>query len=73
MITTSTGATVRVDTIDEQTVIILDHPAAPDDMRNLEAGRIVEGMGFQPAPFAEYALRPEMLRAIADLVDGLGK
>lgn len=73
MITTSTGSTVRLDTIDEETVIILDSLHAPEDMRNHVAGRVVEGFGFQPVPFALYALRPEVLRAIADLVDGLVK
>jgi len=50
-------------------LIILDHPDAPADMRNLEVGRVVEG-GFQPAPFLAAGMRPETLRAIADLIDG---
>ena len=70
MITTSSGTTVDVQKIDGEQVIILDHPDAPEDMRNIEAGRIVEGMGFQPAPFALFALRPEVLRVIAGLVEG---
>jgi hypothetical protein len=51
------------------TLVIVDHPDAPPDMRHKEAGRIVDG-GFQPAPLAAFALRPETLRAIATLIEG---
>lgn len=69
LITTSTGTTIHTAPSEHGTMIILDHPAAPDDMRCIEAGRIVEGGGFQPAPFAVWAASPETLRAIADLID----
>lgn len=69
-ITLSTGGTVRLAQRSGDTVIILDDPAAPEDLRNTEAGRIIMG-GFQPAPFAAIAVRPETLRAIADLVEGV--
>lgn len=64
-ITTSTGSTVTLNDVGR---VVLDHPDAPDDMRHQEAGRVIDG-GFQPAPFAEWALRPEMLRALADLIE----
>ena len=72
-ITTSTGSTVKIEHVHDDLVIVLDHPEAPKGMRNHMAGRIVEGIGFQPAPFAAYALRPEVLRVIADLIEGQGK
>lgn len=73
MITLSNGTTVDVKQVDGDQVVILDNPQAPDNMRNVEAGRIVDfggASGFQPAPFALYALRPEALRVIAGLVEG---
>jgi len=69
MITTPHGTTVRIEQHPTGALVILDHPAAPADMRNHEAGRIIGG-GFQPAPFAEFGLRPDVLRAIADLIEG---
>lgn len=68
--TTSGGTTVRVVTHETtgDRVVILDHRDAPDDMRNTEAGRVLDG-GFQPAPFVAWALTPNTLRAIADLVE----
>lgn len=70
MITTSTGTNVWVTTREAtgDRIIVLDNPAAPDDMRMNEAGRILPG-GFQPAPFAAFGLTPEALRAIADLTE----
>lgn len=69
-ITTSTGTDVYVTTREatRDRIVVLDNPAAPEDMRHCEAGRVIDG-GFQPAPFAAWALRPEVLRAIADLID----
>lgn len=67
-ITTSTGTTVTLAERRGDTVILLDHPNAPADMRNTEAGRIVDG-SFQPAIFAAWSMQPEALRTIADLID----
>lgn len=67
-ITTSTGTTITLTDLDDMTLVHLDHPSAPADMRNMEAGRILDG-GFQPAPFADWALTPVTLRAIADLIE----
>lgn len=64
-ITTEHGTTVVLDEFDR---IFLAHPDAPEDMRNLEAGRILNG-GFQPIMFPQYALRPAVLRAIAELTE----
>lgn len=68
--TTRTGTTVWVTTRETtgDRIIVLDNPAAPTDMQMTEAGRIING-GFQPAPFAAWALRPEVLNAIADLIE----
>lgn len=67
--TTSTGSTITLrDDEHNGQLVILDHPEAPSDMRDLEAGRVIDG-GFQPAPFAAFALSPEALRAIADLIE----
>lgn len=67
-ITTSTGSIVFLADRDGDTIVLLDHPDAPADMRPTEAGRVIDG-GFQPAPFANWALTPEGLRAIADLIE----
>lgn len=70
MVTTSTGTNVWVTTREAtgDRIVVLDNPAAPDDMRMCEAGRVIGG-GFQPAPFAAFGLMPECLRAIADLIE----
>lgn len=70
MITTSTGTDVHVTTREAtgDRIIVLDNPNAPDDMRMCEAGRVIDG-GFQPAPFVAWALSPEVMRAIATLID----
>lgn len=69
-IVTSAGTTVSLEVRDGEKVVILEVPDAPVNLRSLEAGRIVfEGQGFQPAPFFPGALRPEVLRAIADLIE----
>jgi hypothetical protein len=68
MITTPSGTTVDVKQVDGLHVVILDNPAAPDDMRNVEAGRITEG-GFQPAMLSAFGMSPTVLRAIADLIE----
>lgn len=80
MITTSTGTTITIQDSDHGPLIILDHPDAPADARHIEAGRIIEApghnpageltnRGFQPAPFSAYVLTAETMRAIADLVE----
>ena len=68
-LTTSTGSTIELVERDGNTLVVLDHPDAPDEMRHHEAGRMIDG-GFQPAPFSAYALRPETLRGIASLIEG---
>ena len=52
--------------------ILLHNPSAPTDMQTTEAGRLVtfDGrVGFQPAPFAAWALSADVLRLIADEVE----
>ncbi|WP_152185115.1 hypothetical protein [Segeticoccus rhizosphaerae] len=70
LITTSAGTNVWVTTREAtgDRIVVLDNPAAPDDMRMCEAGRVIDG-GFQPAPFAAFALSPEVLLAIANILD----
>lgn len=67
-ITTSTGTTVSIQDEGRDRVVVLESPTAPPAMQRTVAGRLVIG-GFQPAPFAPWAARPEVLRAIADLVE----
>jgi hypothetical protein len=72
MITTKNGSTVKIDLHPTGALVILDHPDAPEDMRHKEAGRIIDvggELGFQPAPLAAFAMRPDVLRAIADLIE----
>lgn len=66
--TTSTGTTVTVENHHRDRVIILTNPAAPYDLRRVEAGRLIGG-GFQPAPFAPFGLTTETMRIIADVID----
>jgi hypothetical protein len=69
-IATSAGTTVRIEQDPHgERVVMLENKSAPPRMRRTVAGRVVEGMGFQPVPFAAWALRPEALRAIADLLE----
>lgn len=68
MITTENGTTVRVIRYGMTLIVELDNPAAPPDMRDTEAGRIIDG-GFQPSPRAAFAMRPDVLRAIAELME----
>lgn len=68
--TTRTGTTISLaPQAGGYQIVVLDNPAAPPDMRHCEGGRVVDG-GFQPAPFAAWALTPEALRIIADLIEG---
>lgn len=71
--TTSTGTTITIeDGPGELRLVICDNPSAPADMRHCEVGRVVDG-GFQPASFADWGLRPEALRIIADLIEDEAK
>lgn len=63
---------MRLRPVGKRLVVVLDNPEAPDDMRNTEAGIVVQSGGFQPATFAAFALRPAVLRAIADLIEKEG-
>lgn len=68
--TLDNGSTVRLEDTGHDRLVILDYPDAPADMRNREAGRIING-GFQQAPYSSaFALRPATLRALADLMEG---
>ncbi|WAB09161.1 hypothetical protein SEA_EESA_51 [Arthrobacter phage Eesa] len=74
-ITTASGSTVRVEEFEGERVVVLDHPDAPDDMRDTVAGRLAVldgGRGFQPVPFAAFLMSPEVLRAVADLLEREG-
>lgn len=69
-ITTQAGTTVFLGSHGaacKSDLVVIDHPEAPADLRNLEIGRLTGG-GYQPAG-APYALSPDVLRAIADLVE----
>ena len=66
--TTSTGTTITIHTGPRGRTVVLDHPDAPADMRHTEAGRVID-RGFQPAPFAPFAMSPEVLRHIASLIE----
>lgn len=75
-ITLASGTTVRVETGHEGRLVILDSENAPEQDRRAEVGRIIEfegRHGFQPAPFSAYALSPEVLRAIAHIIEGAAK
>ena len=69
-ITTSTGTNIWVATREStgDRIVVLENPHAPSGMQMTEAGRVIDG-GFQPAPFAAWGLRPEALRAIADVIE----
>lgn len=67
-ITTETGTTVSLKPDGSHALVVLDNPSAPDGMRDLEAGRVVNG-AFQAAMFMDFALRPSVLRAIATLIE----
>lgn len=65
-VTLSTGTTIEIDPDDGR--VWLGNPGAPAGLRRVEWGRVV-GPGFQ-SPGLEFGLRPEALRALADLIDG---
>lgn len=66
--TTTGGTTISLLDSPAGRLVILENQEAPVDMRRIEAGRIGP-VGFQPAPMAEFGMRPEVLRAIADLIE----
>jgi hypothetical protein len=71
-ITMANGSTVRLEERDGELLVVLDHPDAPDDMRDAVAGRVAEfdgARGFQPVPFAAFLISPGVLRAVADLIE----
>lgn len=68
-IATDSGTTVSIEEHAGLTLVILTAPAAPPGMQRVEVGRVVDGGGFQVIPFMAFALRPAVLRAIADLVE----
>ena len=67
---TGSGTTIWVTTrqVTGDRVVVLENPHAPEGMRHLEAGRIIDH-GFQPSPEADFALTADALRIIADLMD----
>lgn len=68
-ITTSTGTTVRIaDLSFLGRRVIIDHPDAPSDIRNVEVG--LANQGHLQFPGTEFGMSPEVLRAIADLLEG---
>lgn len=74
-IATEHGTVVSVDDapdFDGAYAVRMDNPASPDDLRDAEVGRIIEG-GFQPRPFAAVGFRPSALRAIATLIEEIDK
>jgi hypothetical protein len=68
-IVTSTGTTVRLGEEDGETVVVLANPSAPPDMQEVVAGRVVDGH-YQARTFMPFAMSVEVLRAIAELIDG---
>lgn len=69
-ITTEAGTTVSLEEANGETLVFLASPDAPEDMKRTEAGRIVYGAAYQPSMFPAFAMRPNVLRALADLIDG---
>ena len=74
MIITSGGTTVKLQPCSDcgSADVILDHPDAPANLREVNAGRVTNaggGKGFQPSQFADFSMSPEVLRAIARLME----
>lgn len=65
---TEQGSRVWLEEHDGHTVVFLDSPRWPGDAQGEPAGRIVQD-AFQAAPFSAYAMGPEVLRAVADLIE----
>lgn len=68
-ITTERGTTISLSEGD-QTIVILDNPNVPEDKRNTQIGYLTPG-GFSPWGSTLVSLRPETLRALADLIEPL--
>lgn len=68
-ITTSTGVTISIEEYFGSNFVIL---RSPDYNVETQAGRVIEGR-FQPSPYAAYALSPEALRGIADLIESVSE
>jgi len=51
-----------------QDLIFLHNEDAPEDMREVVAGRVLHGT-FQFAPMAPFTVSPQVLRKIADLIE----
>lgn len=70
--TLSNGTEIHLEDTEAGTIVYLDSANAPEDMRPVEAGRIITSgphTGFQPAMFAAFAMGPELLRALADILE----
>lgn len=71
---TEHGTIVSTQWEHEDHVIVLEKEGEPESRQ--EVGRIVrQGMeaGFQPAPFAAWAARPDILRLIAETLEEVQK
>lgn len=69
---TDEGTIVEIVRRDGEEIVLL---SSIHDADTVEAGRIFRAddgdAGFQPAPFAPFALRPAVLRTIADMIEGV--
>lgn len=68
--TTPSGAVVYVDGTAPVCRVVVDHPDRPAEFRHRLVGWIGSG-GFTPNKNANTVLGPEILRALADLVEEL--
>ncbi len=68
--TTPSGAVVYVDGTAPVCRVVVDHPDRPAEFRHRLVGWIDSG-GFTPNKNANTVLGPEVLRALADLVEEL--
>lgn len=65
----STGGTLWCEDLPKGGLaVFLDHPDAPEDMHPQSAGRLVDG-GWQAHIFMTFAVRAEVLRVLADILD----
>jgi hypothetical protein len=65
----STGGTLWCENLPKGGLaVFLDHPDAPEDMRPQSAGRLIDG-GWQAHIFMNFAVRAEVLRVLADILD----
>lgn len=69
-ITTEHGTIIELFETKQDTLVLLSNPSKyPDKARDLAGRLALDGAGFQPAPSADFAMRPSVLRAIADLIE----